>query len=98
MVKDLWALRLQILKKKTDPTSDANTVFSSQLQSEAETDDKDENVIRKWSPRGKEMPTLVESLGLCYLGMVLLRLPISIGEIHRYKNRTFAFRRTLLLM
>lgn len=27
---------------------------------------------------------MIESLGICYLGMVLLRLPISLGEIYRY--------------
>ncbi len=84
MVKDLWGLRLQLLKSKTDATSDEDTVFSSQPQSETETEDKNERVGRKWKVRGKEMPTLIETLGLCYLGTILLRLPVSIGEMHRY--------------
>lgn len=83
MIKDLWALRLQLLKSKTDGTSDEDTVFSSQPQSETETEDKNEGVERKWKVRGKDMPSLIETLGLFYLGMVLLRLPVSIGEIHR---------------
>lgn len=84
MVKDLWALRLQLLKGKTGAISDEDTVFSSQPQSETEAEDKHESVGRKWKVRGKDSPTLIETLGLCYLGTVLLRLPVSIGEMHRY--------------
>ena len=84
MVKDLWALRLQLLKSKIDAISDDDAVFSSQPQSETEAEDKNEGVGRKWKVRGKDSPSLIETLGLCYLGTVLLRLPISIGEMHRY--------------
>lgn len=34
--------------------------------------------------RGRNMPTLIESLGTCYLAFVLLRLPISVGDLQRY--------------
>lgn len=87
VVKDLWALRLQLLKSKTDATSDEDTMFSSQPQSETETEDKHEGVGRKWKVRGKIMPSLIETLGLCYLGTILLRLPVSIGEMHRWAVR-----------
>lgn len=59
-------------------------MFSSQPQSETETEDKHEGVGREWKVRGKDMPSLIETLGLCYLGTILLRLPVSIGEMHRY--------------
>ena len=85
MVKDLWSLRLQLLKSKTGGTYDEDTVFSSQPQSETETADKHDGVGREWKVGGKDMPTLIETLGLCYLGMILLRLPISIGDVHRYE-------------
>ena len=85
MVKDLWSLRLQLVKSKTGATSDEDTVFSSQPQSETETEDKHDGIGREWKVGGKDMPTLTETLGLCYLGMILLRLPISIGELHRYE-------------
>ncbi len=87
MVKDLWALRLQLLKDKIDATPDEDLVFSSQPQSEVETEGEHERVGRKWKTRGKDTPSLIETLGLCYLGMILLRLPISIGEMHRYVAR-----------
>ena len=84
VVKDLWALRLQLLKDKTGATSDEDRVFSSQPQSDIEAEEKHEGVERKWKVKGKDMPSLIETLGLCYLGLILLRLPVSIGELHRY--------------
>ena len=91
MVKDLWSLRLQLLKSKTGATSDEDTLFSSQPQSETETEVQHDGVGREWKVGGKEMPTLIETLGLCYLGMILLRLPISIGELHRYEVCLLSF-------
>ena len=109
MIKDLWALRLQLLKSKTDATSEEDTLFSSQPQSktdatpsedtlfssqpqsEMETDDEHEGITRKWKVRGKEMPRLIETLGLCYLGLILLRQPVSIGEMHRCVARCLSF-------
>lgn len=78
VVKDLWALRLQLLKDKTLADSDGDTVFSSQPQTE-------DKVGRERKVGAKAMPTLVETLGLCYLGTVLLRLPVSLGDMHKYK-------------
>lgn len=83
MVKDSWALRLQLLKDKVDATSGEDTVFSSQPASEAETGKDEEHLGRKWKVKGKAMPTLIETLGLLYLSLILLRLPISMGDIHR---------------
>lgn len=36
--------------------------------------------------RGRDMPRLVDSLAICYLAMILLRLPISVGDLQRYLN------------
>ena len=85
VVKDLWALRLQLLKDRTLADSDGDTVFSSQAQTEDEMK-TDSKYGRGWKTRAKAIPTLVETLGLCYLGMVLLRLPVSLGDMHRYGN------------
>ena len=84
MVKDLWALRLQLVNSKIDEESEANTLFSSQTESETETESKDHDEGPKWMVSGKVMPMLIETLGLCYYGMVLLRLPVGLGELHRY--------------
>ena len=91
MVKDLWALRLHLLKSKIGATSnddddnDDDTLYSSQPQDGKEIEDENEDAGRTWKVRGEgDMPLLIETLGLCYLGTILLRLPVSIGEIHRY--------------
>ena len=83
-MKDLWEIRLSLLIDKIDAPSEEDMVFSSQPQSETETGGKHDGVGRKWKTTGKDMPTLIQTLALCYLGMILLRLPVSIGEIHRY--------------
>lgn len=84
VVKDLWALRLQLVKCEIDEESEANTEFSSQTESETKAESKDHDGGRKWMVRGTDMPILIETLGLCYFGMVLLRLPVGLGELHRY--------------
>ena len=84
VVKDLWALRLQLLKDKADAESESNTMFSSQPETEFEVESEYNSGRRDWKIKLKTMPTLVESLGICYLGLILLRLPISIKDIHGY--------------
>lgn len=86
MVKDLWALRLQLLKDKVDATPNEETIFSSQLPAyESEVEDPDDRMHKQ--VLDKAMPSLIDSLGLCYLGMVLLRLPVSLGDLHRWAVR-----------
>ena len=82
VVKDLWALRLQLLSDRVDPNSEGNMIFSSQPESEKEAEGGLDG-RREWKVRGKEMPMLIETLGLCYMGMILLRLPVSLGEVYR---------------
>ena len=84
VVKDLWGLRLQLVKEKAHAISEEKTVFSSQPVSGTETEKGDQSIGREWKVRGKAMPTLIETLALLYFGIVLLRLPISMGDIHRY--------------
>lgn len=69
---------------KADATSDEETVYSSQPHSETETEYEGADAEKVWKVRGKAMPNLIETLGLCYLGIVLLRLPVSMGDVHRY--------------
>ncbi|MCJ1291012.1 hypothetical protein MMC34_002554 [Xylographa carneopallida] len=55
-------------------------MYSSQTEA-SETEDEPAEKVGK---REKEMPTLIDILGLCYMGMILLRLPASLGELHRW--------------
>ena len=96
-MKDLWALRLQLLKGKTVAVEDEDTVFSSQPQTETEIESNGEEVGRVYKVEGKAMPTLIETLGLCYLGTVLLRSPISMGDLHRYVRRDSPFQWSWLI-
>ena len=88
-MKDLWALRLQLLKGKTVAIADEDAVFSSQPQTDTEIESNGEEVGRVYKVEGKAMPTLIETLGLCYLGMVLLRSPIGMEDLHRYAREIY---------
>lgn len=83
MIKDLWALRLQLLKEKISEP-DSSDVFSSQPGTEGVAESTEDEKTREWKVQVKEMPTLMQSLGICYLGAILLRLPVSLGDFHRY--------------
>ncbi len=98
MVRDLWDLRtrsLQMREKKSGYGSTIETILFSS-QSEAETDfDTDATGGRSLSSRRskrsnvseEKLPRLVETLGLCYLGILLLRLPTSLGEVYKWAIR-----------
>ena len=85
VVKNLWALRLQLLKSLVDATLTEETVFSSQLPASESGQENDNTTHRRVVE--KAMPSLTDSLGLCYLGMILLRLPVSTGDLHRWATR-----------
>lgn len=99
VIKDLWALRLQLLKERlSDPDQDGELLFNSQPEvsksdfgkwkggnTNDEADEEEDNQKgKKVKVRGRDMPTLIESLGTCYLAMILLRLPIGLGDLQRY--------------
>ena len=76
---------MQLLKQKlAGDESDGETTFSSQPISENNTEPEGMGK-GKWTERS--LPSLVETLGVCYLAMIILRLPISMGELHRYAIR-----------
>ena len=84
VVRDLWALRLRILEERHGLRPDSEReakVYSSQTEttgSEGETEPDR-------SDRGraeKDLPGLIDTLGLCYMGMMLLRLPVSMAALN----------------
>jgi RNA polymerase I-specific transcription initiation factor RRN7 len=71
IVRDLWEQRMNQISDIIDV--DASETFSSFGQ---------ESVSYAHARiQLKRLPLLVESLGLCYLGMFILRLPIFIGDL-----------------
>ena len=86
MVRDLWALRLQLVEEKHGELSETETE-SRMYSSQTEFSDAEDEQIERLGRREKDMPTLIDILGLCYMGMMLLRLPVSLGELHKYVLR-----------
>ena len=85
VVKDLWELRIQLLKDKLKSTADADEVFSSQPQSDTEVVEGECPPREKnWGLRSKQMPKILETLSICYVGAAVLRLPIGLGDFHRW--------------
>lgn len=87
MKNELWAPRLQLLTARlgtADDGDDDAPVFSSQAASDTEP-----NKIKggQAGPREREsrsriVPSLIDTLGMCYLAMIVLRLPISLADLH----------------
>lgn len=91
VVRDLWDLRIRAFSSLVpDETEAPDTleVFSSQpLPDEGEIVVKSSSTTRSWdADRGSNwpMPKMSDTLGLCYLGCLLLRIPIRIGEIFQW--------------
>ena len=85
VVHDLWALRLQLLNARSGNVSDTDEeqlLFSSQTE-QTDTENEASTVSGKMGRKEKSMPGLIDTLGLCYLGAMLLRVPLSIGELHK---------------
>lgn len=82
IVRDLWALRLTKLVDRLEsphPLDSAN-----QAPSSAEETGHDGAPKRhEKAGRGIGSPKLVHTVALCYMGIMLLRVPISLGEVYR---------------
>ena len=83
MVRDLWALRLDSFSGKVGDISESEgdepEYFSSQPSGQSEAEDETYLLQRSRT----QWPRLIDSVGLCYLGALLLRLPATIAEMHR---------------
>jgi hypothetical protein len=92
VVRDLWSLRVRLLwSEKDDDEGYTSGTFGFSSTSEGDNTDTDGgmSMVSKWSRRsnrkGKEyLPKLIETLSLCYLGILMLRLPTSLGEIFKW--------------
>ena len=93
VVHDLWSLRLRLLNDKIDDesASDGETrLYSSQTET---TETQFESTVEGGRKKERVVPLLVDTLSLCYLAMILLRAPISLGDLQR-----LLFRGGLLLV
>ena len=95
VVRDLWGLRLGIIQRVGEDRdgygSETGTMmFSSTSEGEnLDTDGSGGKSLgsrrsRKSVASEERVPRLIESLGLCYLGTLLLRLPTSLGDFFKW--------------
>lgn len=97
VVRDLWGLRLGIIQRVGEErggygSGTGTMVFSS--TNEGENTDSDgtggksltSRRSRKRVAAEERLPKLIETLGLCYLGTLLLRLPTSLGEFFKWAS------------
>lgn len=93
-MKDLWALRLPVTYEEFGSTLSVGTagasaandgtqqpsqvMYSSQAQAAATDTPRDK--LR----RAHRLPSLPDSLGLLYLGAILLRIPLGMADLRRY--------------
>lgn len=94
VVRDLWDLRIRgfgslVPKETTGGEEGELQMFSSQPDSDSEVEVRPKANKLSWDPeKGQDwpMPRMVDTLCLCYLGSLLLRIPTSIGEVLRWAN------------
>jgi RNA polymerase I-specific transcription initiation factor RRN7 len=100
VVQDLWALRILQFEAKT--TSQRQEFDSSQAVPATESDtDADTNPsgLESRKERLKDTPNVLDSLVLCYLGMITLRLTITPGDIYTWTTSgKLAYRRAIKLL
>lgn len=85
VVRDLWAMRLEMLKDSIGNTDEnlATQIFSTQ----SDVDDDDVDQTGRYAARATfhtKLPKLIETLGLCYLGFVLMRNPICFADVRKW--------------
>ncbi|KAL2848061.1 hypothetical protein BJY01DRAFT_212164 [Aspergillus pseudoustus] len=87
VVRDLWALRLETYAPKIAEAADEDSqpeFFSSQPASARE--DTETETFNAGS-KLVQWPRLIDTLGLCYLATLLMRLPVSVADFHQLATR-----------
>jgi RNA polymerase I-specific transcription initiation factor RRN7 len=93
IVRDLWGLRVGVLHRSRERSgygSGTGTMgFSSTSEGDSDTDGTGVKSFgsrrsRKSAVEEERLPRLIETLGLCYLGILLLRLSTSLGEVYKW--------------
>jgi RNA polymerase I-specific transcription initiation factor RRN7 len=83
-VKDLWTLRLTKQVEKLSSLEPQNQNLFGNAGTGEESEKETQNVPNTSGKKASDSPVLVETVALCYLGILLMRLPIGLGDIYRY--------------
>jgi RNA polymerase I-specific transcription initiation factor RRN7 len=87
VVRDIWALRLQSLQSRVSYESESEAEQSSQFySSQSEAERTDDTAQKRTARRSKNdaIPKLVDALSMCYIGSLLLRLPVTVGDLYAW--------------
>lgn len=87
VIRDIWTLQLQFVLTEHDHFSDDENdshLYSSQTEC-PDPDEEGSNGEGRWKARAV-LPRLIDTLGMCYIGMMLLRLSVSLGDLFRYEE------------
>ncbi|RKF72165.1 RNA polymerase I-specific transcription initiation factor rrn7 [Golovinomyces cichoracearum] len=91
IVRDLWTLRVgKVLYEKRRKFHFQTETDRAPFSSQSEVDSIGHPRIRALKKEKKSnllLPKLLETLSLCYLGMLLMRLPIGVGEVLGWVTR-----------
>jgi RNA polymerase I-specific transcription initiation factor RRN7 len=93
VIRDLWAVRIRNIRGVGEDERAARDGSGFSSTSEGETEGEDDGVGMEMGrrhrkiAREKGLPKLIESLALCYLAMLLLRLPVSVGDIQKWAEQ-----------
>ncbi len=96
VVRDLWDLRIRGSSSLEPSVEDAAAeasleMFSSQPPSEEDKPAWSSGARAQiWDPdrgAGWPMPKVPDTIGICYLGCLLLRIPTRLGELIQWANR-----------
>ena len=98
VVRDLWGLRLGFFHKPLEEKSGYSSGNGTMMfSSTSEGEDTDGSGFKSASSRRSrkstkdegvgKLPKLMETMALVYLGMLLMRLPVSLGEISKWITR-----------
>ncbi|KAF2684016.1 hypothetical protein K458DRAFT_487550 [Lentithecium fluviatile CBS 122367] len=100
VVQDLWALRILQFEHKI--TSERQEFDSSQAFNASDTETNPDIGLLDPGSRKKKLkdtPNLTDCLALCYLGIITLRLPVTLGDIYEWTtDGKMAYRRAIKLL
>jgi RNA polymerase I-specific transcription initiation factor RRN7 len=87
LVQALWEQRVNALADKIDDAT-VTTFEMSMPTSEAESEVEGDAATQTRNIKLDEIPSVIQTVALCYLGIYILRIPVYIGDILRWmKNK-----------
>jgi RNA polymerase I-specific transcription initiation factor RRN7 len=76
--------------------SDSQQAYSSQIPAFDTSEDDSDAGTKDLRKKLESTPTLLDSLALCYLGCLILRLPVTLGDVHHWITEgTMPYRRAI---